>query len=114
MASSTVLNELVWHFAGYMRLPPGDAYVVKVMYEGGGDAAVDAAPESTPAPSHNPLPADTLAEVHTGLAPTPRAPPPPFRDVPLLKIHDSPFHNPHPTIALHPLLPPLPAPVPGG
>ena len=40
MASSDIINELVWHFAGYLRVPPGDNFTVKVLYEGRGGTVV--------------------------------------------------------------------------
>lgn len=40
MASSSVVSELIWHFAGYLKLPPADPFLVKVMLEGGGGQAV--------------------------------------------------------------------------
>ncbi|MGO9398108.1 MAG: hypothetical protein ACLP19_09740, partial [Xanthobacteraceae bacterium] len=41
MASSEIINELVWHFAGYLRVPPADNFTVKIIYEGRGEAVVD-------------------------------------------------------------------------
>src|SRR5580693_6729104 len=40
MASSEIINELVWHFAGYLRVPPADNYTVKILYEGRGETVV--------------------------------------------------------------------------
>ena len=40
MASSEILNELVWHFAGYLRVPPADNYTVKILDEGRGETVV--------------------------------------------------------------------------
>ena len=42
MASSEIINELVWHFAGYLRVPPADNFTVKILYEGRGEAVVGA------------------------------------------------------------------------
>ena len=40
MASSAIVDELVWHFAGYLRVPPADNFTVKVLYEGRGETVV--------------------------------------------------------------------------
>ncbi|HLH51794.1 MAG TPA: hypothetical protein VKV96_20825 [Roseiarcus sp.] len=39
MSSSVV--ELIWHFAGYLRLPPDDSFTLKILYDGGGHSASD-------------------------------------------------------------------------
>jgi hypothetical protein len=115
MASSDVLNELIAHFAGYLRLPPGDNYTVKILYQG------SAVPETGQADDN----AKSHAAHHPDLEPMHGA----HLNVPMIpafkpahlfyftphKFQSADFHSPHPTLILPHALPPLlNAPAGGG
>jgi hypothetical protein len=113
MASSSVVSELIWHFAGYLRLPPGDNYTVKILYEGGTEAGVGHDPDNPAA--HPARLADTgpLHGAHLNVPIIPVLPAPQLIHITPHKFHD-PHHYLHaPYIGQH-LLPPLPVPSGGG
>jgi len=116
MASSASVTELIWHFAGYLKLPPVDTFVIKLMFEGGGSGPA-AAPDDGAAPAHAPglPPPGELADLNLGL---PWLLPPSPYVWRLSPIHK--FAPPHPHEAQHPVtiphapLPPPPATSDGG
>jgi hypothetical protein len=114
MASSTVINELVWHFAGYLRLPPGDNFTVKILYEGASEGGVGQ--DGYGAVDHPLRMPDThnLPGGHLDLPAI--APPEPlhWQHSPISKIHFPPHHDAHlPFAGPHPLGP-LPVAEGGG
>ena len=113
MASSAIVSELVWHFAGYLRLAPDDNYTVKIVYDSGGETVVgqdsDAAlshphrlPDDGPPPiNHLDLPAIPPPEpYHFHLSPIPHF------NFPFHPVH-LPYAGPH-------AFSPLPPPIEGG
>jgi hypothetical protein len=115
MASSDVLNELIAHFAGYLRLPPGDNYTVKILYQGSAVPETGQADENAKshAPHHPDL--DPMHGAHLNVPTMPA-----FKPVHLIyssshKFQNTDFHSPHPALILpHPLPPLLNAPAGGG
>ncbi|MBX6329952.1 MAG: hypothetical protein IRY89_15400 [Pseudolabrys sp.] len=116
MASSGSVTELIWHFAGYLKLPPADNFLIKIMFDGAAGGA-GAAPEADPDSAHAqglPAPGD-LPDLDLGLPWL--LPPNPY----LWRL--SPIHKlapPHPHEAQHPApsphvpLPPFPGTSDGG
>jgi hypothetical protein len=115
MASSDVLNELIAHFAGYLRLPPGDNYTVKILYEG--SAVPDTGQADDNAKSHAARHPD-LDPMHGAHLNVPVIPA--FKPVHLFyltphKFQNTDFHSPHPAlIQPHPLPPLLNGPAGSG
>jgi hypothetical protein len=113
MASSSIVSELVWHFAGYLRLPPGDNFTVKILYEGAAEGRFGPDGEGAVAHPHHIPVTDGLAGARLGV-PIPAFGPPQLMHAPHPQQFHDPHHNTHaPFIGLH-SLPPLPGPVPRG
>jgi hypothetical protein len=91
MASSSVVSELISHFAGYLRLPPGDNYTVKILYDGGAEAGVGH--DSDNPTAHPARLADTnpLHGAHLNVPIMPVLPAPQLMHAPLHKFHDPDF-----------------------
>ena len=114
MASSEVVNELVWHFAGYLRLPPADNFTVKILYEGSAQGATGqdgdgALPHPFHLPDTDPLPG---AQLNVPLIP-PGAAPELIHAEPH-RFHEPGYHFPHAPLAVFHPLPPLHGPDAGG
>ena len=113
MASSSVVSELVWHFAGYLRTLPHDEFTVKIMYDGGAQEGVgpDGA-DPVEHPVH--LPDTPFVGSQLNVPTVPVFPAPELIHAKPSHASDAPFHIPHqPFIEPHPL-PPLQGPVAGG
>jgi hypothetical protein len=113
MASSSVVSELIWHFAGYLRTQPHDNFTIKVIYEGGADAPVGPNLDDPDAHPHH-LPAIGMIGAKLDLPILPVFPAPPLiHQSPPHGLHDPVHHYQQPYIGVHPL-PPLPAGPAGG
>lgn len=113
MASSSVVSELVWHFAGYLRLPPGDNYTVKILYEGGIDVHAGLFSDDPISHPKHQLAAEPLHGTQLNV-PIPAFEPVGLMHGPRPHHFQDPHHDFHPPfIGFHPL-PPLPAPIAGG
>jgi hypothetical protein len=107
MASSDVLIELIAHFAGYLRLPPGDNYTVKILYEG--SAVPDTGQADDNAKSHavHHPDLDQFHGAHLNVPPIPAFKPDHLFYFTPHKFHNTDFHSPHPSLILPHALPPL-------
>ena len=114
MASSAIIDELVWHFAGYLRVPPADNFTVKILYEGRGEAVVGQDGDNAVAhPSHLPD-TDPLFGAHLNVPVMPVLPAYPLiHATPPHEFHEH-YHTPHSTLLVPHQLPPLYGPGGGG
>jgi hypothetical protein len=107
MASSELLSELVWHFAGYLRLPPGDNLAVRVLYDGvpqgENGRTYDGANSHSPHLPH----VDPLHGAHLNVPTVPAFNPPHLMHVGRHNTHDPHFHTPHAPLSVFHPLPPL-------
>src|ERR1700747_1456525 len=90
MASSSIVSELIWHFAGYLRLPPGDNYTVKILYEGGTESGVGHDNDNPAAHPARLADTDPLHGAHLNVPILPVLPEPQ-----LIHIASHKFHDPH-------------------
>ena len=114
MASSEIINELVWHFAGYLRVPPAENFTVKVLYEGRGEAVVGQDGDNAVAhPTHLPD-TEPFFGAHLNVPVLPAfAGSPLIHVAPPRQFHDQHF-NPHSTLLVPHQLPFLHGPGDGG
>ena len=113
MASSEVVNELIWHFSGYLRLPPADNFTVKILYEGSAQGAAGQDGDGALShPIHVPD-TDPLPGAHLNVPITPPAEAPELIHAAPHRFHD-PAHHPHAPLAVFHPLPPLHEPEAGG
>ena len=114
MASSATINELIWHFAGYLRNPPGDNFAVKILYNG---AAETAAGEDSNGTVDHPIrlaDTDPLFGAHLNVPTLPASPVSPLiHAAPPRAFHDH-YYTPHSTLLVPHELPPLYGPGVGG
>ena len=107
MASSNVVSELVWHFAGYLRLAPGDNYTVKILYDGAADAGVGRDVDNPVAHPTRLPDTDPLHGAHLNVPIMPVLPAAQLIHAPLHVFHDPAPHHPHPALIMPHALPPL-------
>lgn len=114
MASSSLVSELVWHFAGYLRLPPSDYFTVKLIYDGGGESAVGHDSDGPYSQAQRLPDTDYLFGGRLDLPTIPPPEPQHLAHSPMHSFHLPPHHDAHLSLAHpHPLLP-LPVPSGGG
>lgn len=110
MASSASVNELIWHFAGYLKVSPADNFAIKVMFDGGGNGALPALEDLGASAHPHALPGlEGLPGVTLGLATLPSPNPYLWRISPIHKWPSSPHQDPDHSHSA-PRLPGLPPP----
>jgi hypothetical protein len=115
MASSELLSELVWHFAGYLRLPAGDNYTVKLLYEGNPVPENGQADDNAKSHSPHHPDVDPFHGAHLNVPVIPAFKPAHLFQFSPHKFHATDFHAPHPALSVfHPLAPLLGPPAGGG
>jgi len=115
MASSDVLNELIAHFAGYLRLPPGDNYTVKILYDGSAVPETGQADDNAKSHAAHHPDLEPMHGAHLNVPVIPAFKPAHLFYLTPHKFQNADFHSPHPALILpHPLPPLLNAPAGGG